>query len=218
MTEFDLVVSSGVGPTEARRFVALLAAHLEQLAEQRGLEVCEVVSSGGEAEAPRSITLRLRGAAPAQLTDQLGSHVLIQRSAHRGRAARKRWFAAVSLHPAPADPASSAADAIPRDALVITACRAGGPGGQHVNKVSSAVRVEHLPSGIAIRCAAARSQRANLDQALRRLAALLRARADAQRARADAARRAAHHQLVRGQAIHRYVLDGDGRLVAERAP
>src|SRR6185503_21032383 len=110
---------------------------------------------------------------------------------------------------------SIAADAaaIPRDALEITACRAGGPGGQHVNKVSSAVRVRHLPSGIVIRSAGAHSQRANLDQALHRLAVLLRERAEARRAADRSVRREAHYRLERGRAIRCYQLADDGQLV-----
>jgi len=202
----DLLITSGVGPAEARRFVAQLAARLEQLAEARGLVVREVVSSG-EPDAPRSITLRLAGDAHAVL-DELGTHVLIH--AARGRAARKRWFAAVSAHAASDPPAG--APAIPRDELVVTACRAGGPGGQHVNKVSSAVRVQHLPSGLAIRSAAARSQHANLEAALRRLAELLRARLDARHASARAALRTAHYRVERGRPVRAYQLDPAGVL------
>ena len=213
MIEHDLLITSGVGPIESRRFVALLAHRLEALATARGLDVCEVVSSGGGDEAaPRSIMLRLRGDARAVLTDELGTHVLLQRSADRGRAARKRWFAAVSLHPRVAD-TDADPRAIPRDALEITACRAGGPGGQHVNKVSSAVRVHHVPTGLVVRSAGARSQHANLAQALRRLASLLRERAETSRAGDRARRRHAHYQLERGRAVRSYRLDPTGVLV-----
>lgn len=197
------MISAGVGPAEARRFVGQLAARLERLVEARGLEVREVVASG---EPPRSITLRLAGD-PGALVDELGTHVLVH--AARGRAARKRWFAAVTAHAA-SDPPD--APAIPRDDLVITACRAGGPGGQHVNKVASAVRVQHVPSGLAVRSAAARSQHANLETALRRLAQLLHARAEAGHAAARSARRGAHYQLERGRPVRAYRLDDDGRL------
>lgn len=216
MTAIDLLITSGVGPAEARRFVALLADRLERLAAERGLDVREVVTRGGDDGAPRSITLRLHGDALGQLTDELGTHVLVQRSATRGRAARKRWFAAVTGHAALPDDA--AAPAIPRDDLVITACRAGGPGGQHVNKVSSAVRVHHVPTGIAVRCAAARSQKANLDEAVRRLAALLRERADAQRTAGAAAQRTAHYRVERGRPVRSYQLDAAGQLVERSAP
>jgi len=212
VSEFDLLITSGVGPAEARQFVAQLAVHLERLAEARGLEVCEVVSQGAT-DGPRSITLRLRGDAGA-LQDELGTHALIHRS--RGRAARKRWFAAVSQHAAVAEPPHLAT--IPRDDLVITACRAGGPGGQHVNKVSSAVRVHHVPSGLSIRSAAARSQKANLENALQRLASLLAARAEARQADVTPARRATHYQPERSRAIRSYHVAPDGTLRAGGTP
>jgi protein subunit release factor B len=81
-----------------------------------------------------------------------------------------------------------------------------------VNKVSSAVRVCHVPTGIAIRSAGERSQRANLDRALRRLAALLHEQAETRRADARAALRAAHYRFERGRAIRTYHVDDDGRL------
>lgn len=215
-TDYDLLVTSGVGPRESRRFVQQLAAHLEQLAERRGLAVVSVVvASGDEIDAPRSVTLRLRGDALASLGDECGTHVLVHRA--RGRSSRKRWFAAVTLHAAP-DDAGVDATTIARNDLVITACRAGGPGGQHVNKVSSAVRVYHGPSGLAIRSAGARSQNANLQQALRRLAGLLRERVADRVAVAEAARRNAHYQLERGRAIRSYQLDADGVLVLRSPP
>ncbi len=85
------------------------------------------------------------------------------------------------------------------------------------DKVSSAVRVQHVPSGMCVRSAGARSQKANLDQALLRLAALLRERAEARRAAGRSARREAHYRAERGRPIRTYVLDDDGSLV-ERSP
>lgn len=214
MTDFVLLITSGVGPAEARRFAFQLATHLEQLAEVRGLEIREVVyqGTGADAHAPRSVMIRIRGDA-SLIADELGTHVLIHRSSTRGRAARKRWFAAVSVHEAACDDPRIDVASIPRDTLVITACRAGGPGGQHVNKVSSAVRVHHLPSGVCIRSAGARSQKTNLDHALRRLAGLLTARAEARQADDASARRDAHYQLQRGRAVRTYQLGADGSLI-----
>lgn len=217
-----LQISSGVGPAPVRRFVAALATHLETLAESRGLFVEEVVWHG-EAEAPRSATLHLAGDAAGLLTDQLGTHELVHRSPQRGRSARKRWFAAVSLHAetdlaagasigGSAGPSAGASIALPRDELEITATRAGGPGGQHVNKVATAVRVRHLPSGLTVRSAGARSQKANLEQALRRIAGLLAARQQAAEQRAGAERRLAHYRVERGRPVCSYTVDDDGEL------
>jgi putative peptide chain release factor H len=207
---YAVQISSGVGPVEARRFVPLLAARLERACAERGLAVLDVVSSGDD-DAPRSVTLHVAGDAPGALVSEVGSHELVCRSADRRRAARKRWFAAVTLHAMPVMAAGAVVPA--RDDLIITACRAGGPGGQHVNKVSSAVRVQHVPSGLAVRSAGERSQKANLDHALRRLAALLAERAQAASDAGERARRLAHYQVERGRAVRTYVLDRDGALV-----
>lgn len=210
MPDSILLITSGVGPVEVRRFVAALAAHLEELSAARGLEVRDVASAGEDLAAPRSVSLTVRGPAAAQLADQLGTHQLVHRSAERGRAARKRWFAAVSLHPGADAPVPALAP--PRAELEITACRAGGPGGQHVNKVATAVRVRHLPTGLLVRAASSRSQKANLDHALQRLAALLAEQQRDAASQAHGERRLAHYRVVRGAPIATYQLDGDGAL------
>lgn len=207
-----LQISSGVGPVEVRRFVALLADHLEALAATRGLLVDEVACHGDD-EAPRSVTLYLRGDAAGALADQLGTHELVNRSPARGRAARKRWFAAVSLHDG-ASAGAAAAIAIADEDVEVSVCRAGGPGGQHVNKVSTAIRVRHLPTGLVVRCAASRSQQANREQALARLAALLGAQAADAARQAGGQRRLAHYRVERGRAVASYVLDAEGALIA----
>jgi len=166
---------------------------------------------------PSWITLRVRGEVLGALAGELGTHVLIQRSASRGRAARKRWFAAVSLHARSDDGAGADVTAIPRDDLVITACRAGGPGGQHVNKVSSAVRIHHLPSGIAF---AAPARVRSAPTSTRRCAgwsSCSAKRAEAGRANDRSARRHAHYTVERGRAVRSYQLDDDGCQI-ERSP
>ena len=212
MNEFVIQISSGVGPEEVRRFVSKLAARFERLCETYGLEIRDIAFQGAE-DAPRSVAQRVRGDVLRCMGSEQGSHVLIHRSAERGRSARKRWFAAVTILEAAEEVGQSAL--VDSDDLVITACRAGGPGGQHVNKVSTAVRVEHVPSGITVRVASERSQKANIAHAVRRLAGLLRTRAQSLRAAEAETRRLAHYSVVRGNAVRSYALTEDGALVEE---
>ena len=208
MSRSLVLVSAGAGPAEVRRFAGKLAARIAEACEAAGLRVVEVTARGDEA-APRSVELLVEGDAAAALAGEEGTHALVARSEARGRGDRKRWFAAVSLHPVVA----GAAPEIEARDLVVVATTAGGPGGQHVNKVATAVRVRHAPSGVTVRATEERSQRANLGRATARIAEILAGRAAAERAVAEAARRMAHHGLTRGAPVRAYRLGRRGELV-----
>ncbi len=198
MSCFVLQISAGAGPSEVRPFMALLAARVEALARARGVDVLERDAAGAP---PRSVRLTCAGPAGA-IADLVGTHALVH--AARGRRARKRWFVGVSCHHVTGAPPPLAAGDV-----VLAATRSRGPGGQRVNKVSSAVRAHHLPSGIAVRADGERSQVANRRAALARVAAELAERARAAGAAAEAARRAEHYRLVRGGAAFTYrLVDG----------
>ncbi len=213
MNHHVIQISSGTGPEETRRFVFMLARRLERLCGEHGLVVRDVAFHGDE-HAPRSVALRAWGEMHPSIVYEQGSHVLIHRSRERGRAARKRWFAAVTILEATEETPDG--PRIDRDHLVITACRAGGPGGQHVNKVSTAVRVEHVPSGIGVRVASERSQKANIEHAISRLSALLRAKTSLLRAAEAETRRLLHYNVVRGNVVRAYALTPRGGLVEAR--
>ncbi len=85
-------ISAGRGPVEVRRFVARLAERMEALCEERGLAVVDVTVHGDE-DAPASVEILVEGDARRCLEGELGTHALVERSAARGKAARKRWFA-----------------------------------------------------------------------------------------------------------------------------
>lgn len=203
MSGFVVQLSAGQGPVEARRFVQQLAPLIAAELQRRGALVLARDATG---DPPRSVALTCRGT-PSLAADLVGTHVLLH--AARGRGGRKRWFVAVTRHDlVAAAPSLHAADVRLRSA------RASGPGGQRVNKVASAVRALHLPTGIAVRATGERSQRANRRAALARVAEKLDARAQAQAQAARQEQWQQHTRVVRGQAAWRYRLV-DGALQKE---
>ncbi len=204
-------VSAGHGPEEVAHFVALLGRRLEHRCAELGLAVT-ARTLHGPASAPRSLTLRIEGASIELLrAEEEGSHALIARSSVHAERGRKRWFAGVVfITPTAASPSPS--PSLRLSDLELTACRSGGPGGQNVNKRSTAVRVRHQPTGLTVRVDARRRQSANRRLAVDRLAELLRRREAQLAAKATASQRSNHWQIVRGKPVRIYRLDLRGEL------
>ena len=128
----------------------------------------------------------------------LGTIQWIGASPYRLRHQRKNWFVSIAAFAEPA------ADRWETTAVRIETLRASGPGGQHVNRTESAVRVTHLPTGLSTMAQEERSQHLNRRLALARLAALLAERADTQARAAENQRWRQHTQLERGNAVRVY--------------
>lgn len=172
-----ILVTSGHGPVECERFVAHLVAALREEAETAGAE-CELVDAvpGATANGLSSALARVDGAGAAELAERWrGTHKWVCPSALRPGCRRKNWFVGVAVFAAPEAPAWRESD------VRVEAYRSSGPGGQHANKTSSAVRVTHLPTGLTAVAQEERSQHRNRALALARLDALFRSREEAGR-------------------------------------
>lgn len=216
-----LTISSGLGPIEARRFVARLAHELECALLLEGARIVDRRLSGGAGGAsvtspPRSVDLVFVG---ADAQRWVGTHALVERSDRRARRSRKRWFVGVTLRTeGEADLAARGARSarVSPAEVEIRFCRSRGPGGQHVNRTESAVRARHLPSGVVVRAEEERSRGQNLALAMRRIEALLDAQASARVADARDERRSACLAVERGRPVATWRL-ADGRLSREPA-
>lgn len=152
-----LRIGAGRGPFEARRFVAMLADALCERLATSGAAV-QAVERHGDPQAPGRVALRLRGTDAGLVV--VGTHMLTAEL--RGPRARRRWFAAVEL-----DTGEGTSEVeLPAAELDTRFVRSRGPGGQNVNKRSTAVQITHVPTGIAVHCDTHRSQARNRAAAL----------------------------------------------------
>ncbi len=199
-----LELHPGAGGTESQDWASMLYRMYTRWAEDRGFKVEVADYLPGDEAGIKSVTIIVHGYnAYGYLKAEKGVHRLVRISPFDASGRRHTSFASCDVVPEIEDDDSEIE--IRSEDLKVDTYRAGGAGGQHVNKTESAVRITHIPSGIIVACQSERSQISNRDRAMKMLRSKLFERRLEEQQKEIAAIRGEQSDIAWGSQIRSYV-------------
>jgi len=201
-----LTIISGAGGDDAEDFSAMLLSMYMKYAGKKGWDVRVIHENKNEHAGYRNITIEIAGrGAYGNLKRESGVHRLVRISPFNAKKLRHTSFSLVEILPK-FSKLEERDIVIPDADLKIEFARSSGPGGQNVNKRETAVRLVHMPSGIAVHASGERSQEQNREQAMSILRAKIFKKAEEQKKSFEDSMKLKNTEIEWGNQIRSYVL------------